>query len=61
MAVVRNAHQVAEEMGNSVVIVRRHYDAVLEPLKVAAWWEIIPGPSLKPLCIFSKNATFTIW
>jgi hypothetical protein len=42
MAVVRNAHQVAEEMGNSVVIVRRHYDAVLEPLKAAAWWEIIP-------------------
>jgi site-specific recombinase XerC len=27
MAIARNAHQVAEEMGNSVAIVRRHYDA----------------------------------
>lgn len=36
MAIVRNAHQVAEEMGNSVAIVRRHYDAVLEPSKAAA-------------------------
>jgi site-specific recombinase XerC len=42
MAMVRNAHQVAEEMGNSVAIVRRHYDAVLEPSKAAAWWQIIP-------------------
>jgi site-specific recombinase XerC len=42
MATVRNAHQVAEEMGNSVAIVRRHYDAVLEPSKAAAWWRIIP-------------------
>jgi hypothetical protein len=40
MAIVRNAHQVAEEMGNSVAIVRRHYDAVLEPSRAAAWWEI---------------------
>lgn len=37
MPVVRNAHQVAEEMGNSVQIVRRHYDAVLEPSKAALW------------------------
>jgi hypothetical protein len=42
MAILRNAHQVAEEMGNSVAIVRRHYDAVLEPSKAAAWWEIYP-------------------
>jgi hypothetical protein len=42
MAMVRNAHQVAEVMGNSAAIVRRHYDAVLEPSKAAAWWQIIP-------------------
>jgi hypothetical protein len=42
MAVVRNAHQVAEEMGNSVPIVRRHYDAVLESSKAALWWQIQP-------------------
>jgi hypothetical protein len=42
MPVVRNAHQVAEEMGNSVSIVRRHYDAVLEPSKAASWWLILP-------------------
>jgi site-specific recombinase XerC len=42
MAMVRNAHQVAEEMGNSVAIVRRHYDAVLEPSKAIAWWQIRP-------------------
>lgn len=42
-AIIRNAHQVAEEMGNSVAIVRRHYDAVLEPSKAIAWWEIRPN------------------
>jgi hypothetical protein len=42
MAIVRNAHQVAEEMGNSVVIVRRHYDAVLEPSRACTWWQIRP-------------------
>jgi len=42
MATVRNAHQVAEEMGNSVTIVRRHYDAVLEPSKATVWWHIRP-------------------
>jgi hypothetical protein len=44
-AIIRNAHQVAEEMGNSVAIVRRHYDAVLEPSKAIAWWEIQPKES----------------
>jgi hypothetical protein len=29
-------------MGNSVAIVRRHYDAVLEPSRAVTWWEIIP-------------------
>jgi hypothetical protein len=43
MAIVRNAHQVAEEMGNSVTIVRRHYDAVLEPSRAGAWWTIRPA------------------
>jgi hypothetical protein len=42
LAMVRNAHQVAEEMGNSVAIVRRHYDAVLEPSKAMLWWVIRP-------------------
>jgi hypothetical protein len=45
MAIIRNAHQVAEEMGNSVAIVRRHYDAVLEPSKAIVWWEIQPKES----------------
>ena len=47
MAILRNAHQVAEEMGNSVAMVRRHYDAVLEPSKAAAWWENLPERSRK--------------
>jgi integrase len=42
MATLRNAHQVAEEMGNSVAMVRRHYDAVLEPSRATAWWQIRP-------------------
>jgi integrase len=42
MPMVRNAHQVAEEMGSSVAIVRRLYDAVLELSKAAAWWQIRP-------------------
>lgn len=33
MAIVRNAHQVAEEMGNSVVMVRRHYDCGARTVK----------------------------
>ena len=45
MAIIRSAHQVAEEMGNSVAIVRRHYDAVLEPSKAIVWWEIQPKES----------------
>ena len=52
MATVRNAHQVAEEMGNSVHIVRRHYDAVLEPSKAQAWWEIRPA---KPQNVISMT------
>jgi hypothetical protein len=51
MAVVRNAHEVAEEMGNSVQIVRRHYDAVLEPSKAALWWQIAPSTPLNVLRI----------
>jgi hypothetical protein len=43
MALVRHAHQVAEEMGNSVPIVRRHYDAVLEPSRASAWSKIRPA------------------
>jgi hypothetical protein len=40
-------------MGNSVAIVRRHYDAVLEPSKAAAWWQI---KAAKPLNILDMKA-----
>jgi site-specific recombinase XerC len=55
MATIRNAHEVAEEMGNSVAIIRRHYDAVLEPSKAVEWWAIKPT---KPenVVIFAKTA-----
>jgi hypothetical protein len=54
MAVLRNAHQVAEEMGNSVAIVRGHYDAVLEPSKAALWWQV--GPDKQENVIRIKTA-----
>ena len=41
-AILRNAHNLAEEMGNSVQIVRAHYDAVVSPTVAHDWWRIRP-------------------
>jgi integrase len=41
-AVLRNAHALAEEMGNSVEVVRTHYDAVVSPSVARHWWAILP-------------------
>jgi integrase len=41
-AVLRNAHSLAEEMGNSVEMVRTHYDAVVSPSVARHWWAIQP-------------------
>ena len=41
-AILRNSHNLAEEMGNSVVNVRTYYDAVVSPSVARLWWKIRP-------------------
>jgi hypothetical protein len=44
-AILRNWHNLAEEMGNSIAIVRTYYDAVVSPSVAKLWWKIGPeGP-----------------
>jgi integrase len=42
-AILRNSHNLAEEMGNSVTIVRTYYDAVVSPSLAKLWWKIRPA------------------
>lgn len=42
LMVCRNAAQVAEEAGNSVAIVRRHYTGLANPADAVAWFAIVP-------------------
>jgi hypothetical protein len=39
---LRNSHNLAEEMGNSITIVRTYYDAVVSPSVAKLWWRITP-------------------
>ena len=41
-AILRNSHNLAEEMGNSVAIVRTYYDTVVSPSVAKLWWKITP-------------------
>jgi integrase len=41
-AILRNSYNLAEEMGNSVSIVRTYYDAVVSPSVAKLWWKIRP-------------------
>jgi integrase len=42
-AILRNSYTLAEEMGNSVAIIRNYYDAVVSPSVAKFWWEIVPN------------------
>jgi integrase len=42
-AILRNSHNLAEEMGNSVTMVRTYYDAVVSPSVAKLWWNIWPA------------------
>jgi integrase len=42
-AILRNSHNLAEEMGNSVTMVRTYYDAVVSPSVAKLWWRIRPA------------------
>jgi integrase len=42
LAVLKNAAQVAEEMGNSANVVRTHYMNLVRPESVAAYWNVKP-------------------
>ena len=41
-AILRNSHNLAEEMGNSITIVRTYYDAVVSPSVAKLWWRMTP-------------------
>jgi integrase len=43
LAQIKNAAQVAEEMGNSPAVVRTHYQNLVRPESVADYWKIIPS------------------
>ncbi len=45
LASTRNATLVAEEMGNSVGVVRVHYANVASPEAAEAWWKVEPAPA----------------
>jgi hypothetical protein len=42
-AILRNSHNLAEEMGNSLAMVRTYYDAVVSPSVAKLWWRIRPA------------------
>jgi integrase len=42
-AILRNSHNLAEEMGNSITMVRTYYDAVVSPSVAKLWWKIRPA------------------
>jgi hypothetical protein len=52
-AILRNSHNLAEEMGNSVTIVRTYYDAVVSPSVAKLWWKIRPA---RPKNVVSMKA-----
>jgi thiamine pyridinylase len=39
-SMLRNSHNLAEEMGNSVTMVRTYYDAAVSPSVAKLWWKI---------------------
>lgn len=43
MAVIQNAPQLAEEMGNSIPMIRKHYVEALLPKDGAEWFSIFPS------------------
>lgn len=45
LAVLKNAAEVAEEMGNSVRKIRVHYQNICTPEQAAAWWQVMPAPT----------------
>jgi hypothetical protein len=52
-AILSNSHNLAEEMGNSVTMVRTYYDAVVSPSVAKLWWKIRPA---KPKNVVSMRA-----
>lgn len=42
LAQIKNAAQVAEEMGNSPAVIRTHYQNLVRPEQVTAYWQIVP-------------------
>ena len=43
LAIIQNAPQVAEEMGNSVPMIKKHYAETVYPAEGAGWFSIMPS------------------
>jgi integrase len=53
LMICRNAALVAEEAGNSVAIVRRHYTGLANPADARAWFAIVPDSGTADVVPFS--------
>ena len=57
LAVLKNASEVAEEMGNSVAKIRVHYQNICTPQQAAAWWQVFPSVPPAPLLFSEARAS----
>jgi integrase len=56
LAQIKNAAQVAEEMGNSPQVVRTHYQNLVRPESVALYWKITPKRISEKVLAFPAKA-----
>jgi len=56
LATIKNAAEVALEMGNSPAMVFRHYRELVAPAAATAWWAIMPETPGN-VTVFNKTAT----
>ena len=54
-AEIGNAGQLAEEMGTSIAMIRRHYDAVPADIEPTEYFGIAPGPGAKIIPMVEQN------
>lgn len=52
----RNDALTAHQMGNSVPMVRKHYDKVATPQEAADWWAILPPADYANVIAFKREA-----
>jgi predicted ArsR family transcriptional regulator len=57
LAQIKNAAQVAEEMGNSPQVVRTHYQNLVRPEAVADYWQITPHCAGRKVLSFAAKSS----